>query len=123
MDIPVFGALLRRLNVVPVDRDGGGGAGLKAILDRLLSGGVINTSDTTGMADFDAIIDDMNLIHPEFILHTGDLVNEGGPQPGDGGRFPLWGSELELLDHGKRRGVGEQAVRPHRARERAERVR
>lgn len=41
MDIPVFGALLRRLSVVPVDRDGGGGAGLKAILDRLLNGGVI----------------------------------------------------------------------------------
>ena len=29
------------------------------------------------MADFDAVIDDLNLIHPEFILHTGDLVNEG----------------------------------------------
>jgi len=41
MDSPVLGALLRRLNVVPVDRDGGGGAGLKAILDRLLVGGVI----------------------------------------------------------------------------------
>jgi 1-acyl-sn-glycerol-3-phosphate acyltransferase len=27
--------------VVPVDRDGGGGAGLKAILDRLLGGGII----------------------------------------------------------------------------------
>src|SRR5436189_4564445 len=41
MDVPVLGTLLRRLNVVPVDRDGGGGAGLKAILDRLLIGGVI----------------------------------------------------------------------------------
>lgn len=41
MDIPVLGFFLRRLNVVPVDRDGGGGAGLKAILDRLLIGGVI----------------------------------------------------------------------------------
>src|SRR5262245_55453624 len=41
------------------------------------SGGVIDVSDTTGMADFDAVIDDLNLIHPEFILHTGDLVNEG----------------------------------------------
>jgi hypothetical protein len=36
-----------------------------------------NTCDTTGMADFDAVIADLNLIHPEFILHTGDLVNEG----------------------------------------------
>ena len=41
------------------------------------SNGVIDVSDTTGMADFDAVIDDLNLIHPEFILHTGDLVNEG----------------------------------------------
>ncbi len=36
-----------------------------------------STCDTTGMADFDAVIDDLNYIHPEFILHTGDLVNEG----------------------------------------------
>lgn len=41
MEIPVFGAILRRLHVVPVDRDGSGGAGLKAILDRLLNGGII----------------------------------------------------------------------------------
>jgi len=41
------------------------------------SGGSINMADTSGMADFDAVIADLNLIHPEFILHTGDLVNEG----------------------------------------------
>jgi hypothetical protein len=41
------------------------------------SNGTINTADTSGMADFDAVIDDLNLIHPEFIVHTGDLVNEG----------------------------------------------
>ena len=41
------------------------------------SGGVIDTTDTTGMADFDAVIADLNMIHPEFILHTGDFVNEG----------------------------------------------
>ena len=41
------------------------------------SGGFIDTADTTGMADFDAVIADLNVIHPEFILHTGDLVNEG----------------------------------------------
>lgn len=40
-DVPVIGAVLRSWKVVPVDRDGGGGAGLKAILDRLLNGGVI----------------------------------------------------------------------------------
>lgn len=40
-DLPVVGAVLRSWKVVPVDREGGGGAGLKAILDRLLAGGVI----------------------------------------------------------------------------------
>lgn len=38
--VPVLGAMLRRWRVVPVDR-GGGGSGLKAILDRLLDGGII----------------------------------------------------------------------------------
>jgi 1-acyl-sn-glycerol-3-phosphate acyltransferase len=38
---PVVGTLLRSWKVVPVDREGGGGAGLKAILDRLLNGGAI----------------------------------------------------------------------------------
>lgn len=41
------------------------------------SSGGFSTADTSGMADFNAVIDDLNLIHPEFILHTGDLVNEG----------------------------------------------
>ncbi|MBI3853790.1 MAG: 1-acyl-sn-glycerol-3-phosphate acyltransferase [Verrucomicrobia bacterium] len=38
---PVVGAVLRSWQVVPVDRDGGGAKGLKAILDRLLAGGAI----------------------------------------------------------------------------------
>jgi 1-acyl-sn-glycerol-3-phosphate acyltransferase len=38
---PVMGAVLRSWNSVPVDRDGGGAAGLRAILDRLLAGGGI----------------------------------------------------------------------------------
>jgi len=38
---PGIGWLLRAVNSVPVDRDGGGGAGLRAILDRLLKGGGI----------------------------------------------------------------------------------
>jgi len=38
---PGIGALLRSWQAVPVDRDGGGAAGLKAILDRLLAGGAI----------------------------------------------------------------------------------
>jgi 1-acyl-sn-glycerol-3-phosphate acyltransferase len=37
----LVGVVLRSWRVVPVDRDGGGGAGLKAILDRLLEGGAI----------------------------------------------------------------------------------
>jgi 1-acyl-sn-glycerol-3-phosphate acyltransferase len=38
---PGVGWLLRNWNSVPVERDGGGAAGLKAILDRLLAGGAI----------------------------------------------------------------------------------
>ncbi len=38
---PILGAILRSWNVVPVDREGGGAKGLKAILDRLLAGGAI----------------------------------------------------------------------------------
>jgi 1-acyl-sn-glycerol-3-phosphate acyltransferase len=38
---PGIGALLRSWQAVPVNRDGGGAAGLKAILDRLLAGGGI----------------------------------------------------------------------------------
>src|ERR1700746_1479471 len=38
---PVLGWILHRWEVVPVDREGGGAKGLKAILDRLLDGGAI----------------------------------------------------------------------------------
>jgi 1-acyl-sn-glycerol-3-phosphate acyltransferase len=38
---PGVGWILRSVNAVPVDRDGGGAAGLKAILDRLRAGGGI----------------------------------------------------------------------------------
>ncbi len=40
-DSPGLGWLIRQLNAVPVDRDGGGASGLKAILDRLHAGGGI----------------------------------------------------------------------------------
>jgi len=40
-DQPGLGWFIRQLNAVPVDRDGGGAAGLKAILDRLHAGGGI----------------------------------------------------------------------------------
>ncbi|MDB6021596.1 MAG: 1-acyl-sn-glycerol-3-phosphate acyltransferase, partial [Pedosphaera sp.] len=38
---PVLGWILRAVNAVPVDRDGGGAAGLRAIMDRLQAGGAI----------------------------------------------------------------------------------
>ena len=38
---PITGWILRSWNSVPVDREGGGAKGLKAILDRLLAGGGI----------------------------------------------------------------------------------
>ncbi len=38
---PVLGQILHQWQVVPVDRDGGGAKGLRAILDRLLAGGGI----------------------------------------------------------------------------------
>jgi 1-acyl-sn-glycerol-3-phosphate acyltransferase len=39
--VPLVGSVLRSWEVVPVDRDGGTGRGLKAILDRLARGGAI----------------------------------------------------------------------------------
>ena len=38
---PVVGWVLRNVNSVPVDREGGGAAGLRAIFDRLMRGGAI----------------------------------------------------------------------------------
>jgi 1-acyl-sn-glycerol-3-phosphate acyltransferase len=38
---PILGSILHSWQAVPVDRDGGGAGGLRAILDRLLSGGAI----------------------------------------------------------------------------------
>jgi 1-acyl-sn-glycerol-3-phosphate acyltransferase len=49
---PGIGALLRSWNSVPVDRDGGGAAGLKAILERLLDGaGIILFPEGTRTTD------------------------------------------------------------------------
>jgi 1-acyl-sn-glycerol-3-phosphate acyltransferase len=39
--VPVLSWFLRNVNAVPVDRDGGGAAGLRAIMDRLHDGGAI----------------------------------------------------------------------------------
>ncbi len=40
-DHPIANAVLRSVNCVPVDRDGGGATGLKTILERLLKGNAI----------------------------------------------------------------------------------
>lgn len=34
-------------------------------------------TDTTEMEDLRALIEDINLMNPDFVIHTGDLVNEG----------------------------------------------
>jgi hypothetical protein len=34
-------------------------------------------TDTSEETDFQSVIDDINLIRPDFVLHTGDLVNSG----------------------------------------------
>ncbi len=34
-------------------------------------------TDTSEMLDLHEVINDINIINPEFVLHTGDLVNEG----------------------------------------------
>jgi 1-acyl-sn-glycerol-3-phosphate acyltransferase len=39
--VPILAAILRSWDVVPVDRDGGSGRGLKAILERLAQGGAV----------------------------------------------------------------------------------
>lgn len=34
-------------------------------------------NDNSGLDDLQAVIDDINLLNPEFVIHTGDLINEG----------------------------------------------
>jgi predicted phosphodiesterase len=33
--------------------------------------------DSTEIVDFRAVIDDINIINPDFVLHTGDFINDG----------------------------------------------
>jgi hypothetical protein len=37
-------------------------------------------TDSSNMIDFRAVIDDINLIRPEFVLLTGDVINEGAAE-------------------------------------------
>jgi len=34
-------------------------------------------TDSTELEDFLAVIDDINIINPDFVLHTGDFINDG----------------------------------------------
>ena len=34
-------------------------------------------ADSTELIDFKEVIDDINIIHPDFVLHTGDFINDG----------------------------------------------
>ncbi len=34
-------------------------------------------ADSTGIEDFRAVIKDINIINPDFVIHTGDLINDG----------------------------------------------
>ncbi len=43
-------------------------------------------ADSTESVDMRAVIDDINLIHPEFVLLTGDVVNEGELEDYEGWR-------------------------------------
>lgn len=34
-------------------------------------------ADSTELIDFGAVIEDINIINPDFVIHTGDLINDG----------------------------------------------
>jgi len=51
-------------------------------------------SDSTETMDFREVIADMNVIRPEFVLLTGDLVNEGELEDLEGGRYYTKGQRL-----------------------------
>ena len=53
----------------------------------LFSSDVGYTSDTSDMADLWSVINDVNVLNPEFVLHTGDLVNEGELEDFMGARY------------------------------------
>lgn len=56
-------------------------------------------TDSTAVNDFRAVIDDLNLINPEFVLLTGDLVNEGELENFAGQYWYGWAQRLlELLE-------------------------
>ncbi len=44
-------------------------------------------TDRSEVDDLRAVIDDINLIRPEFVVHTGDLVNEGELEDFEGHRY------------------------------------
>ncbi|MBP7310161.1 MAG: metallophosphoesterase [Candidatus Cloacimonetes bacterium] len=50
--------------------------------------------DSTSVLDFRAVIDDINLINPEFVLITGDLINEGELENFEGQYWFGWAQRL-----------------------------
>ncbi len=51
-------------------------------------------SDSTSVNDFRAVIEDINLINPEFVLLTGDLLNEGELESFAGQHWYGWAQRL-----------------------------
>jgi 3',5'-cyclic AMP phosphodiesterase CpdA len=51
-------------------------------------------TDSTSVNDFRAVIDDINLINPEFVLLTGDLINEGELEGFNGLYYYGWAQRL-----------------------------
>jgi len=54
-------------------------------------------TDSTSVNDFRAVIEDINLIHPEFVLLTGDLINEGELEGLAGQYWYGWSQRLLTL--------------------------
>lgn len=54
-------------------------------------------TDSTSVQDFRAVIEDINLINPEFVLLTGDLVNEGELENFEGQYWFGWAQRLISL--------------------------
>lgn len=54
-------------------------------------------TDSTEVVDFRAVIDDINLINPEFVLITGDLINEGEMEDLAGQHWYGWTQRLLSL--------------------------
>src|ERR1039457_4538485 len=87
---PGIGALLRSWQAVPVDRDGGGAAGLERIFDRVLSGGAVfffsaGTPQGGGAAGLKAILDRLLAGGAIILFPEGTRTRDGQLQPARSG--------------------------------------